>query len=261
MKGRDDDRSETLSGASRAFRAGLHRNYIGAIERGEINPTFRVLLKLEGGLTTPLSELVARAQEIECVEFGLTFARTSDEEVHELYRNGIVHGMLVNFNNPVVATKAWNRLFAVADWAASLERGAAPPEPEPSWRELIEKIRRNAEMRRALDEWRPQTLTEDDAAFETDPLYLLTDEFLDAWIRKNYGAMASKLASLVREKTQGATAGRVREDFSLVGLTEYKITRLDFQAMAACEVDVELTWMARQDRAGFAGSERTRMET
>jgi transcriptional regulator with XRE-family HTH domain len=40
------------------FRARLHRNYIGAIERGEINPTFRVLLKLERGLQLPLSEII-----------------------------------------------------------------------------------------------------------------------------------------------------------------------------------------------------------
>ncbi|MGN6189250.1 MAG: helix-turn-helix domain-containing protein [Conexibacter sp.] len=39
-------------------RADLHRNYVGAIERGEINPTFRVLLKLEDGLGLPLAELV-----------------------------------------------------------------------------------------------------------------------------------------------------------------------------------------------------------
>jgi transcriptional regulator with XRE-family HTH domain len=52
------------------FRCGPHRNYIGAIERGEINPTFRVLLKLERGLTSPLSELIALVERIERVEFG-----------------------------------------------------------------------------------------------------------------------------------------------------------------------------------------------
>jgi transcriptional regulator with XRE-family HTH domain len=39
--------------------AGLHRNYVGAIERGEINPTFRVLQKLGDGLRMELSELFA----------------------------------------------------------------------------------------------------------------------------------------------------------------------------------------------------------
>jgi transcriptional regulator with XRE-family HTH domain len=40
------------------FRAKLHRNYIGAVERGEINPTFKTLLALTRGLTPPLSELI-----------------------------------------------------------------------------------------------------------------------------------------------------------------------------------------------------------
>ncbi|HZV75155.1 MAG TPA: helix-turn-helix transcriptional regulator [Conexibacter sp.] len=40
-------------------RAGLHRNYVGAIERGEINPTFRVMLKLTRGLDVPLSKLIS----------------------------------------------------------------------------------------------------------------------------------------------------------------------------------------------------------
>jgi DNA-binding XRE family transcriptional regulator len=47
-----------LSQEELGFRAGLHRNYVGAIERGEINPTFRVLLKAACGLHLPLSDLV-----------------------------------------------------------------------------------------------------------------------------------------------------------------------------------------------------------
>jgi len=47
-----------LSQEELGYRSGLHRNYVGAIERGEINPTFRVLLKLERGLALPLSEII-----------------------------------------------------------------------------------------------------------------------------------------------------------------------------------------------------------
>jgi transcriptional regulator with XRE-family HTH domain len=49
-----------LSQEELGFRSGLHRNYVGAIERGEINPTFRVLLKLGRGLHMPLSEIVEK---------------------------------------------------------------------------------------------------------------------------------------------------------------------------------------------------------
>jgi len=38
--------------------SGLHRNYVGAIERGDINPTLRVLLGLCCGLAITLAELV-----------------------------------------------------------------------------------------------------------------------------------------------------------------------------------------------------------
>ncbi|MGW0646506.1 hypothetical protein ACWD0C_30510, partial [Streptomyces badius] len=39
---------------------------------------------------------------------------TQEEPVYELYRNGIVHGSILNYDNVIVATKAWNRLLAVA---------------------------------------------------------------------------------------------------------------------------------------------------
>jgi transcriptional regulator with XRE-family HTH domain len=40
------------------YYADLHRNYVGGIERGELNVTFRILLNLAHGLTVPLSELI-----------------------------------------------------------------------------------------------------------------------------------------------------------------------------------------------------------
>jgi transcriptional regulator with XRE-family HTH domain len=42
------------------FRAGLHRNYVGAIERGEINPTFATLLRVAHGLDVSLPEMIER---------------------------------------------------------------------------------------------------------------------------------------------------------------------------------------------------------
>jgi transcriptional regulator with XRE-family HTH domain len=46
-----------LSQDALGFAAGLHRHYIGAIERGEINPTFRTLLAVGVGLELKLSTL------------------------------------------------------------------------------------------------------------------------------------------------------------------------------------------------------------
>jgi len=45
-----------------AERAGLHRNYVGLVERGERNVTVDVLARIAAGLGVPLSRLVADAE-------------------------------------------------------------------------------------------------------------------------------------------------------------------------------------------------------
>jgi len=53
IRGRRDLSQEELG-----FRARLHRNYVGSVERGEMNPTFRTLLRLTVGLRVKLSDLI-----------------------------------------------------------------------------------------------------------------------------------------------------------------------------------------------------------
>jgi transcriptional regulator with XRE-family HTH domain len=45
--------------------SGLHRNYIGGVERGELNPTLRTIRKLAAGLAVKPSQLLAAAERIE----------------------------------------------------------------------------------------------------------------------------------------------------------------------------------------------------
>jgi transcriptional regulator with XRE-family HTH domain len=49
-----------LSQERLAHEAGLHRTYVGGIERGERNVAFLNLLKLAEALQVPVSELLAR---------------------------------------------------------------------------------------------------------------------------------------------------------------------------------------------------------
>jgi transcriptional regulator with XRE-family HTH domain len=47
-----------LSQEAFGLQTGLHRNYLGALERGEVNPTFATLIRLAGGLGISVSALV-----------------------------------------------------------------------------------------------------------------------------------------------------------------------------------------------------------
>ncbi len=54
-------RREALGWSQESFAAqvGVHRTYLGAIERGERNPSFRNLLRLADGLGCQLSEILS----------------------------------------------------------------------------------------------------------------------------------------------------------------------------------------------------------
>jgi transcriptional regulator with XRE-family HTH domain len=49
-----------LSQENLALKAGLHRNYIGILERGEQNPSLVVMLKISKALEIPLAELLSK---------------------------------------------------------------------------------------------------------------------------------------------------------------------------------------------------------
>lgn len=72
-----------LSQEALGFQAGIHRNYVGGIERGELNITFRVLLKVERGLKVSLSELIGLYERHRMEQTGVLSARapTPDSRV------------------------------------------------------------------------------------------------------------------------------------------------------------------------------------
>lgn len=53
-----------LSQEAVEHRGGPHRNYVGAVERAETNPTYSTLVRLAAGLGVPLSALILLAEQI-----------------------------------------------------------------------------------------------------------------------------------------------------------------------------------------------------
>ena len=174
------------------------------------------------------------------VSFTKGFRKTSDVECTELHRHGILHGMILNYDNIVVATKAWNRLFAVADWATSRDKQAIPVEPRPTWGQLLKQLACTAAARKALDEWCPCTLHPGDPGFEDHEAFRSTAAYLTVWQRKNYGAMAAHIPNVLAEQTQSATAGMVRSVMQFHDLREFSIGGIQSQTPAACEVTAML---------------------
>jgi hypothetical protein len=172
--------------------------------------------------------------------FTKTFRKTSTDEVRELHRHGIVHGMLVNYDNEYVGAKAWNRLGAVRDWATSMRKAAGPPKPQPSFMETIRRIDHNRRTREALDAWAPIEVSAGDEGFDTDEVAVASRAYLDGWMKRNYGAMGALVAQLVAEDTPGKTAGMVREAFGEELLAGYELQHVSHTAAAVAVIDVIL---------------------
>ena len=54
---------QELSQEALAAKSNLHRNYVGGVERGERNPTYRILLRLAAVVGVPASELLRLAEQ------------------------------------------------------------------------------------------------------------------------------------------------------------------------------------------------------
>ena len=157
-----------------------------------------------------------------------------DEEVYELHRNGIVHGTITRFDNVVVATKAWNMLFAVVDWAAATGKAHQPEAPKQTLRESFQQMGTNARTKKMLEAWESSRLSDSDAGFEDHEIHSLTVKFLSNWRERNFGALARfpRRQFRNREKTPGEMAGQLRKDFEGFVLSDFRVTEMENTALA-----------------------------
>ena len=158
-----------------------------------------------------------------------TIKKRVDVEVYELHRHGIVHGMISRFDNVVVATKAWNMLFAVVDWGTATRKARQPEAPNPTLRGVLRQMATTARMKKMLEAWKPSRLSVSDARFEDHEIHALTVEFLTGWRERNFGALARFPSRQFgkRETTLGQIAGQLREAFDGFVLSEFRATELE----------------------------------
>jgi hypothetical protein len=183
---------------------------------------------------------------------------TTTEQIRVPYRNGILHGMDLGYDNKMVAAKCWAALFAVRDWAVKAEGDlieAPPPKPEKSWSDLFRQIRENEEDKKRLQSWTPRQLAvgkdvpitgEPDIFVEGSPERTVV-EFLSYWKAKNYGRMAEYLTDTFGPIRK--VAGQVRETYGSTVLNRFEIDQITEQAPAISIIQVRL-WYCRKEDSG-----------
>lgn len=181
---------------------------------------------------------------------GLGRNKTNEGKITIPYRNGILHGRELDFDNKIVAAKCWAALFALRDWATALANGKDEPKPkdEMSWSQLLRQVSETEKMKRVLEKWKPRRTTELAYIPCTGPAGVLPEgtpekfvaEFLDNWCSRRYGPMAEALLDYLN-KPQGKKAGQAKRDFGGYLLLAYQIVSVIDESAAMSVVDVMLT--------------------
>ncbi|WP_131816788.1 hypothetical protein [Nocardia salmonicida] len=170
--------------------------------------------------------------------FHKTFKKRVDEEVFEIHRHGMVHGSIVNFDNVVVATKAWCMLFAVADWACATTKAAAPALPEPRWGTLWPQIQQLYAQRRFRDEFVPSQLLPSDPSFDNQDVVVQATAFLQAWRYQRWGLVArfAPPTSAGRAKRSAVQAKAMLERHRLGAFT---VSQVCFDVACAAQIHAQ----------------------
>lgn len=167
-----------------------------------------------------------------------------DEPVCEVYRHGIMHGMVTDYDNDVVASKAWCMLFAVGDWVDAEVRKREAEDEDP--RNIVQVLKglsdmqkRNAENDRRLENWEKHRVDLEHPAGPDEELVRGCAGFLEAWKAKNYGVLGSFFPNFTN-KTPGAQAGEARELYSPHPIEGYKIEEIIRPAAAVASAKIRL---------------------
>jgi hypothetical protein len=161
------------------------------------------------------NSLVAHHQGLASTQrsFTRSFNTVSDEPLYELFRNGILHGNFTNFDNEVVAAKAWNRLFALIEWREARIEASKPVPIEPTLLDSLKQLGKLQARSKAFDEWQPRS-----SVVGVDGIQVVEREaavqavvgLLDAWKKRNYGLLAGRLHEFGKRPPRGTYIGQVR---------------------------------------------------
>jgi hypothetical protein len=177
--------------------------------------------------------------------------KTSENEITIPYRNGILHGRELAFDNKIVAAKCWAALLAVRDWAGALVDGKGEPKQkkENKWSDLFQQIAENERTKKFLVAWQPRTSAEfghlpysgPPSGLAQDTPERLAAEFLDNWCNARYGPMADAFLDYLNTP-KGKKAGNAKRDFGNQTPASYRIVSTIDETPAISQVDIEIVF-------------------
>jgi len=179
------------------------------------------------------------------------------------FRNGILHGCDLNFNNIYVAAKCWGCLGAVIDWGKDIANGKKtepPPEPQKtlkeSWNEINDSRKSyeankqaNEEVHKKVEKWKPREFDSVIMSVESISSTDLPDwspeksvvEFFELWQKRNYGFMADRTWYNQEFEPRKNKILEIKNIVNNKSLLKYRIVNTVDESPVISEVYIDLT--------------------
>lgn len=196
--------------------------------------------------------------------FNTTRKKTNDEEIFLPYRNGILHGRDLKYDNKYVVGKCWCTLFAIFDWKQALQKhkdNPSIPEKKLTLKESFSEIKKilndcqkhkasHNQLMKDIDQWKPRQINHSEIKIENFKKYSPekeADSVFKNWQNKNYGRIAGQQYYFgAKDVNLGKEAGKVRSELIDKELKEYKIISIKDEAPAVSVITVNIKYQINE---------------
>ena len=170
------------------------------------------------------------------------------------FRNGILHGNDVAYDDPIVAAKAVNALAATLDYVDAVRsegeriQAARDEQTLPRWTDISQTLKRTQDLREATRAWRARPTVVDtvlyDSDGEPDRFDLSAPEgaaaaYLADLVARRYGKLAPRTVNFAGYSV-GKVAGQMARDMKDITLVSWSIDGVEDTASAAAWVTAKI---------------------
>lgn len=196
--------------------------------------------------------------------FNTTRKKTNDTEIFLPYRNGILHGRDLKYDNKYVVGKCWCTLFAIFDWKQVLQKqkdNPTIPEKKLTLKESLSEIKKTLndfqkhkvshnQLMKDIEEWKPRQINKTEINIDNFKEYSPekeADNLFKNWQNKNYGKIAGQQYYFgVKDLNLGKEAGKVRSELIDKKLKEYEIISIKDETPAISVITVNIKYQINE---------------
>lgn len=184
--------------------------------------------------------------------------KVNEDSITIPYRNGILHGKELSFDNKIVAAKCWHLLSAIVDWHNDIKFPKEKKE-EKTLQEVFSEHQEHRKKMLDFEERFANYSARDFSLIYNFPILDIQIEvilenspekivvlFLEYMKNHKFGMITPLLFQFEEQKMKERTS-QIAKEFKSIEINSYKIINIEDTTPAMSKVDIEINFIQRQN--------------